>query len=90
VGYSKVQLGQLSLRPRASGGLMFGMFQFVGQPLCLFFAYAQLFSKVGDKQPRCSNLLAGGGQNRVHVALRLCLRSHGRDFPGGTLHQMES
>ncbi|MEA2834196.1 MAG: hypothetical protein QOG66_2398 [Methylobacteriaceae bacterium] len=85
-----MQLGQISLRPRASRGLPFGMFQFVGQPLCLFFAYAQLFSKLGDKQPRCSHLLAGGGQNRVHVALRLCLCAYRPHFRGGTLHQMES
>jgi hypothetical protein len=63
MGYSKLQLGQLGLRARASGGLTFSTFQFVSQPLCPFFTFAQLLSKVGDKHSRCCNLLSGGGQN---------------------------
>jgi hypothetical protein len=61
MGYSKLQLRQLSLRARASGGSTFSTFQLVSQPLCPFFTLAQLLLKVRDKHSRCSNLLAGGG-----------------------------
>ncbi|MEA2758815.1 MAG: hypothetical protein QOH65_1428 [Methylobacteriaceae bacterium] len=90
MGDRELKLGQLRLRARGSGRPALSMFQFVSQPLRLFFALAQPLLKISDQQSRCSNLLAGGNQHRVHITLCLRLLSYGSDLPSGTFYQIES
>jgi hypothetical protein len=87
---SQLKLRQLRLSARGSDGSALSMFQFGGQPLCLFLALAQLLLKIGHKQSGCSDLLAGGGQHRIHLALCLGLLSYGGHFSRGTFYQIES
>jgi hypothetical protein len=90
MGDSELKLRQLRLGARGSRCSAFSMLQFGSQPLCLFFALAQLLLKIGHKQSGCSDLLAGRGQHRVHVTLCLRLLSYGCHFPRGAFDQIES